>query len=155
MIKSRINPKVDEYSSKAKKWQKELEKLRMIILDCQLIEKLKRGVPWWQIVECILRLMSLYANKNKISDTHAGRCLHSGIPWHDHPLRHQVQHRPLSAAFGPYVSTPHVCYRWRKSSKVVWCALIYLEYPRIKAVKYKEVAGHQNDWLSATNLLGI
>jgi len=31
-----MNPKVDFYFSKAKKWQEELEKLRMIILDCQL-----------------------------------------------------------------------------------------------------------------------
>ena len=40
-----MNPKVDVYSSKAKKWQQELEKLRMIILDCQLTEELKWGVP--------------------------------------------------------------------------------------------------------------
>ncbi|TFH42271.1 MAG: hypothetical protein E4G94_06545, partial [ANME-2 cluster archaeon] len=31
--------------SKAKKWQEEFEKLRMIILDCQLIEELKWGKP--------------------------------------------------------------------------------------------------------------
>ncbi len=37
--------KVDVYLSKAKKWQEELEKLRMIILDCQLTEELKWGVP--------------------------------------------------------------------------------------------------------------
>jgi len=40
-----MNPKVDVYLSKAKKWQEELEKLRMIILDCQLTEELKWGVP--------------------------------------------------------------------------------------------------------------
>jgi uncharacterized protein YdeI (YjbR/CyaY-like superfamily) len=40
-----MNPKVDFYFSKAKKWQKEFEKLRMIILDCQLTEELKWGVP--------------------------------------------------------------------------------------------------------------
>ena len=40
-----MNPKVDFYFSKAKKWQKELEKLRMILLDCQLTEELKWGVP--------------------------------------------------------------------------------------------------------------
>ena len=39
------NPKVDAYLSKAKKWQEELEKLRMIILDCQLTEELKWGKP--------------------------------------------------------------------------------------------------------------
>ena len=40
-----MNPKVDIYLSKAKKWQKEFEKLRMIILDCQLTEEFKWGNP--------------------------------------------------------------------------------------------------------------
>ena len=39
------NPKVDFYFSKAKSWQKELEQLRMIVLDCGLTEELKWGVP--------------------------------------------------------------------------------------------------------------
>jgi uncharacterized protein YdeI (YjbR/CyaY-like superfamily) len=39
------NPKVDFFFIKAKKWQAEFEKLRMIILDCQLTEELKWGVP--------------------------------------------------------------------------------------------------------------
>jgi uncharacterized protein YdeI (YjbR/CyaY-like superfamily) len=38
---NRMNPKVDRYLSKAKKWQEEMEKLRMIIHDCQLTEELK------------------------------------------------------------------------------------------------------------------
>ncbi len=42
---NRMNPKVDVYFSEAKKWRKELEKLRMIILDCQLTEELKWGKP--------------------------------------------------------------------------------------------------------------
>jgi uncharacterized protein YdeI (YjbR/CyaY-like superfamily) len=40
-----MNPKVDVFLSEAKKWQEEYEKLRMIILDCQLTEELKWGVP--------------------------------------------------------------------------------------------------------------
>jgi uncharacterized protein YdeI (YjbR/CyaY-like superfamily) len=40
-----MNPKVDFYFSKAKKWQKEIEQLRTIVLDCGLIEELKWGVP--------------------------------------------------------------------------------------------------------------
>ncbi|HXB39059.1 MAG TPA: DUF1801 domain-containing protein [Bacteroidia bacterium] len=40
-----MNPKVDFYFNKAKKWQKELEKLRTIVLDCHLAEELKWGVP--------------------------------------------------------------------------------------------------------------
>jgi uncharacterized protein YdeI (YjbR/CyaY-like superfamily) len=42
---NRTSPKVDAYLSKAKKWQEEFEKLRMIILDCGLTEELKWGVP--------------------------------------------------------------------------------------------------------------
>src|ERR1700736_281959 len=45
MTKRRMNPKVDAYLSKAQKWQEELEKLRMILLDCQLTEELKWGKP--------------------------------------------------------------------------------------------------------------
>src|SRR5947208_16214024 len=40
-----MNPKVDEYLGKAKQWQEEFEKLRMIILDCGLTEELKWGCP--------------------------------------------------------------------------------------------------------------
>ncbi len=40
-----MNPKVDFYFSKAKKWQKELDQLRRIVLDCQLTEELKWGCP--------------------------------------------------------------------------------------------------------------
>jgi len=40
-----MNPKVDHFLDKAKKWQEEMEKLRMIVLDCQLTEELKWGVP--------------------------------------------------------------------------------------------------------------
>jgi uncharacterized protein YdeI (YjbR/CyaY-like superfamily) len=42
---NRMNPKVDGYLRKAKKWQEEMEKLRMIILDCQLTEELKWCKP--------------------------------------------------------------------------------------------------------------
>ena len=39
-----MNPKVDFYFNKAR-WQKELEQLRIIALDCGLAEELKWGVP--------------------------------------------------------------------------------------------------------------
>jgi len=45
MAKSKMNPKVDVYISNDKKWQEELKKLRMIVLDCQLTEEFKWGVP--------------------------------------------------------------------------------------------------------------
>lgn len=40
-----MNPKVDFYFAKATKWQKELKKLRQIVLDCHLAEELKWGCP--------------------------------------------------------------------------------------------------------------
>ncbi len=40
-----MNPKVDWYFNKEKKWQREVQKLRMIVLDCDLIEELKWGCP--------------------------------------------------------------------------------------------------------------
>ena len=42
---NRMNPKVDVHLSRAKKWQEEMEKLRMILLHCQLTEELKWGKP--------------------------------------------------------------------------------------------------------------
>jgi uncharacterized protein YdeI (YjbR/CyaY-like superfamily) len=45
-----MNPKVDQYVSKATKWQKEIKKLRAIILSCKLTEEFKWGKPCysWQ-----------------------------------------------------------------------------------------------------------
>jgi len=40
-----MNPKVDWYFKKAQKWQKEIGKLREIVLACDLIEELKWGCP--------------------------------------------------------------------------------------------------------------
>lgn len=41
MTNSRMNPKVEEFLSKAKKWKEEFEKLRNIVLDCELTEEFK------------------------------------------------------------------------------------------------------------------
>lgn len=41
MTTSKTNPKVDEFLSKAKKWKAEYEKLRSIVLDCELTEDFK------------------------------------------------------------------------------------------------------------------
>lgn len=40
-----MNPKVDFYLDQEKKWQKEQEQLREIVLECGLAEELKWGVP--------------------------------------------------------------------------------------------------------------
>ena len=39
------NPKVDTYLRKTKKWREEMEKLRIVCLDCELTEELKWGHP--------------------------------------------------------------------------------------------------------------
>jgi uncharacterized protein YdeI (YjbR/CyaY-like superfamily) len=51
MTKRRMNPKVDVYLRKAKKWREESEKLRMIILDCRLTEELKWDKPCYTFQE--------------------------------------------------------------------------------------------------------
>jgi uncharacterized protein YdeI (YjbR/CyaY-like superfamily) len=40
-----MNPKVDFYFDKARKWQEEITQLRTLILDCGLTEELKWGCP--------------------------------------------------------------------------------------------------------------
>ncbi|WHY88149.1 YdeI family protein [Neobacillus novalis] len=49
MTKSRMNPKVDEFLSKAKKWKEEYEKLRNIVLDCELTEEFKWMHPCYTL----------------------------------------------------------------------------------------------------------
>jgi uncharacterized protein YdeI (YjbR/CyaY-like superfamily) len=55
-----MNPKVDFYFSKAKKWQKELEKLRTIVLDCGLTEELKWGVPCYMFQKSNIVLIHVF-----------------------------------------------------------------------------------------------
>ena len=57
---NRMDTKVDFYFSKAQKWQKELEKLRTIILDCQLTEELKWGVPCYSFQESNIVLIHVF-----------------------------------------------------------------------------------------------
>src|SRR5215213_9957953 len=60
MIKSSMNPQVDFYFNKAKKWQEELEKLRVIILDCGLTEELKWGVPCYTFQKTNIVLIHVF-----------------------------------------------------------------------------------------------
>jgi uncharacterized protein YdeI (YjbR/CyaY-like superfamily) len=55
-----MNPKVNFYFIKEKKWQKELEKLRTIILDCQLTEELKWGVPCYTFQKSNIVLIHVF-----------------------------------------------------------------------------------------------
>jgi uncharacterized protein YdeI (YjbR/CyaY-like superfamily) len=52
-----MNPKVDFFFNKAKQWQKEFEKLRMIVLDCGLTEELKWGNPCYTYDEANIVLI--------------------------------------------------------------------------------------------------
>jgi uncharacterized protein YdeI (YjbR/CyaY-like superfamily) len=55
-----MNPKVDFYFSKAKKWQNKLEKLRMLVLDCGLTEELKWGVPCYTFQKSNIVLIHVF-----------------------------------------------------------------------------------------------
>ncbi len=55
-----MNPKVDFYFSKAKKWQKELEKLRTVVLGCGLTEELKWGVPCYTFQKSNIVLIHVF-----------------------------------------------------------------------------------------------
>jgi uncharacterized protein YdeI (YjbR/CyaY-like superfamily) len=52
-----MNPKVDFFFTKAKKWKEEFEKLRIIILDCGLTEELKWGQPCYTFEKSNIVLM--------------------------------------------------------------------------------------------------
>ena len=54
------NPKVDFYFTKAKKWQEELQELRTIVLDCQLTEELKWGVPCYMFQKSNIVLIHVF-----------------------------------------------------------------------------------------------
>jgi len=49
MTNSKMNPKVDEFLSKAKKWQEEYSALRNIVLDCELTEEFKWMHPCYTL----------------------------------------------------------------------------------------------------------
>jgi uncharacterized protein YdeI (YjbR/CyaY-like superfamily) len=55
-----MNPKVDWYFQKAKKWQEELEILRIIALDCQLTEELKWGCPCYMLEQSNIVLIHTF-----------------------------------------------------------------------------------------------
>jgi len=42
---NKTNPKVDEFINQSSQWQAEYKKLRSIVLECQLTEEVKWGVP--------------------------------------------------------------------------------------------------------------
>src|SRR6476469_8328321 len=60
MTKSSLTPKVDFYYNKAGTWQKELDQLRTIVLDCGLTEELKWGCPCYTFQESNIVLIHVF-----------------------------------------------------------------------------------------------
>lgn len=52
-----MNPKVDFFFAEDKKWHKEFQKLRTIVLDCGLVEELKWGCPCYTFQNANVVLM--------------------------------------------------------------------------------------------------
>jgi len=57
---SEMNPKVDFYFNKEKKWQQEIERLRTIILSCGLNEELKWGCPCYTFEKSNIVLIHVF-----------------------------------------------------------------------------------------------
>jgi uncharacterized protein YdeI (YjbR/CyaY-like superfamily) len=55
-----MNPKVDFYFNKDRKWHDEIGKLRTIVLDCGLTEELKWGVPCYQFENTNIVLIHVF-----------------------------------------------------------------------------------------------
>jgi uncharacterized protein YdeI (YjbR/CyaY-like superfamily) len=55
-----MNPRVDFYFDKNEKWKKEIEKMRMIALDCGLTEELKWGCPCYTFNESNIVLIHVF-----------------------------------------------------------------------------------------------
>ena len=55
-----MNPKADFYFNKATKWQAEIEKLRVIALDCGLTEELKWGCPCYTLQKSNIVLIHVF-----------------------------------------------------------------------------------------------
>jgi uncharacterized protein YdeI (YjbR/CyaY-like superfamily) len=55
-----MNSKVDWYFTKEKKWQKEITKLREIVLECDLVEELKWGCPCYTFQKSNIVLIHVF-----------------------------------------------------------------------------------------------
>jgi len=60
MAMSEMNPKVDFYFNKEKKWQEEIERLRAIILSCGLNEELKWACPCYTLGKSNIVLIHVF-----------------------------------------------------------------------------------------------
>src|ERR1700678_1950747 len=78
----KMNPKVDFFFKKADKWQEEFQKLRTIILDCQLTEELKWGQPCYTFQKKKHRSHSWI--QRVLCASVLQRCLVKGCRWYSH-----------------------------------------------------------------------
>jgi uncharacterized protein YdeI (YjbR/CyaY-like superfamily) len=62
-----MNPKVDDYLRNTTKFQKELELLRLIVLDCGIIEELKWGTPCYMFQKNNMILLGAFKDSCIIS----------------------------------------------------------------------------------------
>jgi uncharacterized protein YdeI (YjbR/CyaY-like superfamily) len=60
MTKNSMNPKVDFYFSKDNRWQEEIRKLRLMVLDCGLNEELKWGCPCYTFQNANIVLIHVF-----------------------------------------------------------------------------------------------
>jgi uncharacterized protein YdeI (YjbR/CyaY-like superfamily) len=60
MTEGKTNPKVDFYFIRAKKWQEEMDLLRIIALDCGLTEELKWGCPCYTLNDTNILLIHVF-----------------------------------------------------------------------------------------------
>ncbi len=60
MKKSKANPTVDFYFNKVNKWQNEIKKLRTVVLNCELNEELKWGVPCYSYQKSNIVLIHVF-----------------------------------------------------------------------------------------------
>jgi len=56
----KTNPEADFYFKKTQKWQKEIKKLRTIVLDCGLTEELKWGCPCYTFQKSNILLIHVF-----------------------------------------------------------------------------------------------
>jgi uncharacterized protein YdeI (YjbR/CyaY-like superfamily) len=55
-----MNPKVDFYFNKGNKWQEEIRKLRVVVLNCRLTEELKWGCPCYTFQKTNIVLIHVF-----------------------------------------------------------------------------------------------
>src|SRR5439155_25019078 len=91
---NKMNPKVDVFLSKAKKWQEEMKKLRMIILGSGI------GIGLLSIMSCAIGLLIVLPNKDSALMTSRIQAITGTEVGHSFIKRLTIRPQPPAAAFG-------------------------------------------------------